>query len=102
MKTVQVTYYTCELCGARYSNESEARKCESRPVTHDGVKVGDRVRILTGEGVGDTGIITAVFVYDKNWGHYAWERYWHTVGITAKIDGHTGSRQLTFDAYKKL
>ena len=101
MKTVELKRYQCEICGAQYANEAEAKRCESVPRREDkGVKPGDLVRVLSGDGAGRLATVTSVFVYDKDWGHYAAERYWHTVGVTAKIVDDWGSRQLTFDAYE--
>ena len=98
MKVSTKQEYQCELCGTKYSSEATAKECESRPVRFDGVKVGDYVRILRGDGKGKRVKVSSVFVFDREWGHYAWKRYWHTVGCVADMD--CGSRQLTFDDYE--
>lgn len=102
MREFTVTKYRCETCGAVYESAAEAKSCEAKQVTQDkGVKIGDTVRIVRGEGQG-LAKVTAKIVYSKEWGHYAWKRYWHTVGLTADClgDGAWGSRQLTFDDYE--
>lgn len=53
-----------------------------------------------GDGKGQMAKVTKIFVYSMDWGHYAWKRYWHTVGITADLVESWGSRQLTFDSYE--
>ena len=99
---VTITKYKCAICGAMYDTFTAAESCESRPVRQDkGVKIGDRVRVTAGDGVGRLGPVEAVIIFDKEWGHYAWERYWHTVGVTAALD-EGFHRLLTFDSYEKL
>lgn len=103
MKTITKTEYRCDLCGAEYQTEDSARVCESRPVSEDkGVQVGDTVRVLTGDGAGQLATVKSRTVIDREWGHYAWERYWHTVGILADMKDSYGSRFLTFDSYEKV
>ena len=51
------------------------------------------------DGAGKRAKVTSVSIVDKDWGHYRWERYWHTVALTADFDGW-GSRMLTFDSYE--
>jgi hypothetical protein len=101
MKEFTVTKYKCETCGAVYESVLDAKSCEKKQVTHDkGVKIGDTIRIVRGDGQG-LAKVTGRFVYNKEWGHYAWKRYWHTVGLAADClgEGAWGSRQLTFDDY---
>jgi hypothetical protein len=101
MKTTQVERYQCEICETWYESKQEAAKCESRPVSQDkGVKVGDIVLITQGDGAGETGKVKRIFVYSKDWGHYAWDRYWHTVALDADIINSWGTRQLSFDSYE--
>lgn len=101
MKTIPTTRFQCEVCKHVYETAEAAAKCESRPVSQDrGVKVGDRVMITAGDGVGHWCEIDAVYVLDREWGHYAWERYWHTVAVNGKVIGSWGSRMLTFDNYR--
>lgn len=93
--------FECSICHTKYPTLKEAENCESRPVSQDrGVKVGDLVRVTMGDGKGQLAKVTKTFVYSKDWGHYAWERYWHTVGITADLIESWGSRQLAFDSYE--
>jgi hypothetical protein len=99
MEIIQETKYKCGICGHTYDNKEDAESCEAKPIAYDkGVKIGDKIRIVTGQGQG-MATVTRVFIFDKYWGHYAWERYWHTVAVDAKCDGSWGSRQLTFDDY---
>ncbi len=94
--------YQCSLCKYEYDDEAAALDCESRKVSHDqNVKNGDRVLITEGDGIGEEATVQSVYVIDKYWGHYAWERYWHTICITANLDTW-GSRLLTYDSYKKV
>lgn len=103
MEAVQITRYRCSTCHHVFGSESAALACESRPVSHNrGVRVGDRVRITAGDGAGSTAIVETVYVIDREWGHYAWERYWHTVALTAKVEGGYGHRMLTFDSYEVM
>ena len=86
-----ISLFKCSICGELYGSEAEAKKCESRPKIEDkGVKIGDIIKIIKGEGAGSRGKVKEIFIYDKSWGHYEWERYWHTVGITADIIGGWG------------
>lgn len=102
MKAYQVQKFKCEICGHSYDTADDALSCEARPVLQSkGAKVGDRVRVLTGEGVGKEATVDSVLVFDKYWGHHAWDRYWHTEGVTAKMDDW-GNRLLTFDAYELI
>lgn len=100
MKTRTVTEYRCEICNTRYTTEKEALACEERSVLQDkGVQAGDTVRITRGEGQG-LATVTNRLIFDREWGHYMWERYWHTVGLMATCNEGFGSRQLTFDDYE--
>jgi hypothetical protein len=95
--------FQCELCQTVYRTEAEAKRCESVPVHEDkGAKVGDIVRVLTGEGKGELAKVTRRTVIDKDWGHYAAKRYWHTVAVDANLINSWGSRFLTFDAYEAV
>ncbi len=103
MKEIIVTTYQCEKCLTQYKNEKEALQCEAEPITQDkGVKVGDIVIITQGDGTGSKAKVTKTWIIDRDWGHYAWEKYWHTVAISADIIGSYGSRMLTFDSYKPI
>lgn len=100
-KVISDPRYLCEICGYSYSTEEQALVCEARGRLMDkGAKVGDRVRITRGAGTGCEAIVTNILVYDPSWGHYAADRYAHTVGLIADVIGLPGCRQLTFDDYE--
>jgi len=100
MNIMTKQFYQCSICEEEYGTEKEALDCESKPVTEDkGAKIGSRVKILSGQGEGQLATVDKILIFDKYWGHYAWERYWHTIGVTAKLDSF-GHRLLTFDDYK--
>ena len=101
MKTIQKEFYQCEKCNKEYSRESLATKCESQPIMEvkDGVKIGGKVKIIQGDGTGEMATVTKIFVMDMDWGHYQWEKYWHTIALSADLEGG-GSRLLTFDSYE--
>lgn len=103
MKKIVKEEYQCDTCKAVYSREDMAIECEKHPVTEDkGVKVGDKVKITNGQGAGSLGLVTKVFVIDKDWGHYAWKQYWHTIGIIVDVIGSYGSRLLTYTDYETI
>jgi len=98
MKVHQITEYECEVCGFKYNDEKSALHCEQMPVDHDrGVKVGDLVRITSGDGSGSLARVTRVGVHDPHWGP---ARYAHTVYLLADVVDSWGSRQLSFDSYE--
>jgi hypothetical protein len=100
-KAINITRYQCGVCGATYDTEQQAAACEGRPVSQDkGVKVGDKVRVTAGDGTGQLATVESISIIDRGWGHYAWERYWHTVALTAKL--RLGHRFLTFDSYEPV
>ena len=102
VEEVKVTQYKCSICQKLYESEGTAKECEKAPVTQDkGIKINDIVLITHGQGEGKKARVTNVWVLDKYWGHYAWQRYWHTVALTAKVIGDWGSRFLTFDSYER-
>jgi len=101
MKTTSRTIYQCEICQTQYDSEDQAKYCESKPISQDkGVKIGDIVLIKRGEGAGKKAKVDHISIINKDWGHYAAERYHHTPMITAKIINDWGSRSLTFDDYE--
>lgn len=97
MKTITKTYYQCEVCKQEYTKEEDALECEARPVKGCGVAVGDIVKILSGDGTGKLLKVEEVHICSKDWGHYAWERYWHTEKVTGPVLDSYGHRVLTFD-----
>ena len=101
MKEYNVKTYKCEICGYASTNKDDVKSCESKSISQDkGVKIGDTVLITNGDSTGKKAKVTAVFIYNKHWGHYAWKTYWHTVGLQADVIDHWGTRQLTFNDYK--
>lgn len=101
---LHITRYQCATCGAVYGTESQAAACEARPIQQDkGAKVGDAVLITQGDGAGQRAIVTRISIVSRDWGHYAWERYWHTVALEAHFEGREGlCRFLTFDSYEPI
>ncbi len=103
MQEINIKRYKCQTCGHDYGSAEAAVKCEKKPVSQDkGVKIGDIVIVTKGEGQSQKAKVDSRFVFSMEWGHYAWEQYWHTVGLTAQLCDDTGSRQLTFDSYEPL
>lgn len=101
VKKRTVVTYECSICKSSYSTEDEAIECEGKKISQDrGVKEGDIVIITQGDGTGKEALVKEVFIINKEWGHYAWKRYWHTVALEADIIGEWGTRMLTFDSYK--
>jgi hypothetical protein len=101
MKAIPTTEYQCEICKHVYDTQDKALKCESRPVSQDrGVKIGDRVLITGGDGKGHLCEVSEIGIHDMEWGHYAADRYWHTVCVGGKVIGSWGHRALTFDDYE--
>lgn len=106
-KVVTTTRYVCEKCDAEYKTEDLALACEVIPITQDkGVKVGDIVKVITGEISADGcsyAKVEKTWVVDNEWGHYAYRRYWHTVALSATFIGKCGgSRTLSFDSYEVI
>lgn len=104
MKTVTLILYQCEICKQAYETEIEAKRCESVPITQDkGVKVGDKVRILYGDGAGKILLVENLHIVNRSYGHNYYERYWHTVALSGEIlDERGGNRYLTWDQYEVL
>jgi hypothetical protein len=100
MKTIIATRYVCEVCGAAYDTPTGAQACEQRPVRFDsGVQVGDRVRIVSGDGAGQIAVVTKRVVITPTWGDRYAERYAHTRALEAQLVDRGLCRFLTFDAY---
>jgi hypothetical protein len=104
VKAIELTRYQCATCGTVYDTKEQASTCESRPVQQDkGVKIGDVVRITNGDGTGQRAVVTRRVIISRDWGHYAWERYWHTVALDAHFEGREAlCRFLTFDSYEVI
>lgn len=98
------TVYRCEICQEPYESEEEARICEARPVTqniqfHSLLKRGDLVKITNGDSKGRVGRVLRSIIFSRWWGHYAADRYWHTIGYEVEVVEFWGQRLLTFDDY---
>lgn len=106
MKTIIIQKFQCELCGTLYDDREIALKCESRPVTHDECGIGDVVMITQGDGKGLTLRVEEKTVASMEYGHYAWDRYWHTELVSGKIElpdrRIIGERVLNFDSRQRL
>lgn len=101
MKTETFQKYQCEICGTYYGSSEEALKCESKSITQEkGVRIGDLVMITKGDGVGSLCKVDNVGIVSKDWGHYLWEKYWHTVVVSGEVIDGFSSRLLTFDSYE--
>ena len=101
MKKIQKTYYVCEICNQHYISKEKAEECESKPLQSSGVKIGDTVKILSGDCTGDAAVVEEISICDRNWGHYMADRYWHTERVF--VDFPNGlTRVLTFDAFEKV
>lgn len=50
MKTIRKfrasTSYQCSVCGVRYTNKKDAKKCDKKEVEKRSFKIGDRIRVL--------------------------------------------------------
>ena len=92
--------FKCKICGQTFSTEKDQLECESKPITYDNADIGDEVKILIGQCSGQYIKVEEKWVVTKDWGHYDWKRYWHTIAISGKVIDDWGSRQLTFDAYE--
>ena len=100
MRVEHHTKYICEVCGANYNTADEANKCEAIPVKHDrGVKVGDKVRITAGDGIGLLCTVENVRVHSPGWGPSTHD---HAVYLIGKVEGSWGHRQLSHNSYEVL
>lgn len=92
--------YNCSICGTNFADKKSAERCEQRKrITKRTIlNVGDLVKIKNGDGAGEYAKITKKTIFDISWGHYMWERYWHTEGLIVSFDNGCG-RILTFDDY---
>ena len=100
MRVELYTKYICEVCGANYNTADEANKCEAIPVKHDrGVKVGDKVRITSGDGIGLLCTVENVRVHSPGWGPATHD---HAVYLIGKVEGSWGHRQLSHNSYEVL
>ena len=101
--TVNITEYKCSICNTVYSSEEGALSCEAKPITQDkGVKVNDIVKVTSGDGVGELAKVKNIFIINNEWGHYAAQKYYHTVAIEVDFIESYGSRLLTFDSYEVI
>lgn len=102
MKTVTIEMYHCEICGAEYSNAVDCLENEKIPISHDkGVKVGDKINIITGEGRG-LGEVSSIFIVQCNNQYGYPKEYWHSVALIAECKQAFGSRSLCFNDYEVI
>lgn len=95
--------HQCNMCKTIYESKEEAAQCESKPISQDrGIKIGDLVMITEGDGTGALAKVKRTYILSMGWGHYAAQRYWHTVALEADICDSWGTRLLTFDSYRKV
>ncbi len=98
MRKVMVTWYECDVCKARFIRPSSARACEAEPMRKDkGAKVGSIVKILTGEGKGQTAVVAKLGIIGGDDDFPA--RYHHTRMVEAVLISGRGSRSLLFPDY---
>lgn len=83
--------YQCMICEEEYDTLIEAKHCEARPTPKPKYKIGDTLRVTTGEGAGHDAIVSRVFYYSPR--RYA-EEHAHAVGYDAGLIGTWGSRRL--------
>lgn len=104
IQKVEKVQYQCLTCKAIYDKEQPALDCAERPVQYNrGITPGDIVLITRGDGEGHTATVTKVSIMDKHWGHYQWEKYWHTVALNADVNHRNfASRLLVFDSYTTI
>lgn len=101
IKKKEVILYICEICNTSYENKEVALKCEQKPITHEkGVKVGDIVKITYGEGKGGLAKVIKTYICNRFEGHYASEKYWHTVALNVDSMNNLGTRCLYYDWYE--
>jgi len=95
------TQYACPVCGCQYETNSEAMDCASHPISENrGVGIGDVVRITRGDGRGEFAKVIRVGILSKYYGHYQWEKLWHTIYVEADLIESFGTRMLSFDNYE--
>ena len=92
--------YKCSICGTNFKDEKTAILCEqNKKISKQTIlNVGDYVKVKNGDGDGELAKITKKTIFDIEWGHYAWKRYWHTEGLIVEFENGSG-RILTFDDY---
>ena len=101
MKTITTVTYQCEICGGVYATKESARDCEVTSIKRDrGVKIGDTVIITSGDGKDERAKVTRIGVLSpEEANHY--NKYIHTVYLTANIINGWGTRTLMWDTYAK-
>jgi len=94
----QITY-VCEVCGQKYCNKDRCMGCENTPIKHSlGAKVGDKVRILSGDGEGDIATVEHIGILPPDWA----PGYHHSECVEAKLDNSFGSRMLIHGTYELI
>ena len=102
MITITKTFYQCSLCKKEYTDIKEAEECNARSIQNDvGIQVGDIVKVTMGECKGLLGKVTGISIADKYWGHYFWEKYWHTPVYTIEIINKSCCTSATYNGLEK-
>ena len=98
MKTLQK--YQCDICDEVYNSQADALACEATPLKDDyELNIGDKVRILRGEGRGSLATIESIGAHTQS---YYNERLHHSIYLTAKVDDSWGHRQLSVGDYEPV
>jgi len=100
MKAHTQVVYRCKICGYESTNCEAVEKCESRAPMPCPVQVGDKARVTGGQCAGEVGTVESISYADRDWGHYAADRYWHTPLV--HIELAIGHRQCTFDQFEPV
>lgn len=99
MKEIVTTKYQCERCLAIYPSADEAKTCQKRKVKGKRPDIGETILILKGEFKGQHAKVYKVFV-NSLW-HGGSKKYWHTVGVLAKIIDQESTVRLYWNEYDR-
>lgn len=77
------TVYICDICGEEYNVEEKATACEKIPVPSTLFKVGDKVRVTTGQGRGE---IVEIIEWNYIKPSFYGERLAHKILYTGEFD----------------
>ena len=92
--------YQCDICDQVYDSQADALACEATPLKDDyELNIGDKVRILRGEGRGCIATIESINAHTQS---YYNERLHHSIYLVAKVDDSWGHRQLSVGDYEQL
>jgi hypothetical protein len=95
--------YECSVCNTKFETAKERDFCQSKnSISHKTtLNIGDKVKVRTGDGAGEFATISKKVIFDCQWGHVLWKRYWHTEGLIVDFGGGYG-RMLTYDDYYNI